>query len=82
MEQDIINALQYELGRLLSPMELEIINDIRAEGFNDNQIRDAIKEAVYRGILNLKYISKILKTWKATEDVADTMAKQDLSFLD
>lgn len=84
MEQDIIFMLEREINHVLTPIEIEIINDWKSEGFNDNQIRDAIKEATKSGIITLRYIGKILKSWKPTVDgnSSNDQQEQDLSWLE
>ena len=65
--KEIINEFQLEINRLLTPMEIEIIEDWKSENFTEEQIRSALKEAVFNGVTNLKYIHKILKSFKAEE---------------
>lgn len=81
MEQDIINTFQHEFGRLLSPMELEIINDWKSQGFENDKIREALKQSVFNGALSLRYISKILQSWKSKDEV-ENVINQDLSWLE
>ncbi len=79
LEEDIITAFQREFGRLLSPMELEIINDWKTQGFEDSKIREALKQSVFNGALSLRYINKILQSWK-TKETAE-VNDQDLPWL-
>lgn len=81
MEQDIINTFQHEFGRLLSPMELEIIKDWSSQGFGDDKIREALKQSVFNGALSFRYISKILQSWKSQNEV-ENVIDQDLSWLE
>lgn len=81
MEQNIISTFEHEFCRLLSPMELEIINDWKTQGFEDDKIREALKQSVFNGALSLRYINKILQSWKSKE-VVDNTTEQDLSWLD
>ena len=80
MEQNIINTFEHEFGRLLSPMELEIINDWKSQGFEDEKIREALKQSVYNNAVSLRYISKILQSWKSNEE-AENITEKDLSWL-
>ena len=71
---DIYSAFEKELGRTLSPMEYEIIKGWVMDKFSDELIILALKEAVYNGVTNLRYIDKIIYEWgkkgfKSMEDV-------------
>ncbi len=69
MNIEIINEFQLEMNRILTPKEKEIIEDwLNNEGFTEEQIRSALKEAVFNGVTNLKYIYKILKSFKLDEN--------------
>lgn len=59
----IFGTIEQEFGRTLSPMELEIIKAWLDEGFQEEMIEEAIKEAVFNGVTNLRYIDKILYEW-------------------
>jgi len=61
---NIFDKFENELGRTLSPMEYEIIGAWTQNGFSDELIDLALKEAVYNGVSNLRYIDKILYEWK------------------
>ncbi|MBD2845116.1 DnaD domain protein [Paenibacillus sp. IB182496] len=53
-----------EFGRPLSPMELETISAwIDQDGYADELIRFALKEAVFAGKLHFRYIDRILLEW-------------------
>lgn len=79
MEQNIIDTFQHEFGRLLSPLELETIDDWRKQGFNDEQIREVLKESVISGALNFRYMTKILKSMTPN---SPTNEEQDTSWLE
>lgn len=79
-KKDIITTFQHEFGRLLSPMELEIINDWKEQGFEDEKIREALKQSVFNGALSFRYIGKILQSWKTKDDITSAV-EQDLSWL-
>ncbi|MEG2322615.1 MAG: DnaD domain protein [Bacilli bacterium] len=59
---NIYDVFEKEFGRTLSPIDYEIINDWQEE-FTDTLILLALKEAVYNGVSNLKYIDKIIRNW-------------------
>lgn len=80
--KDIINTFQQEFGRLLTPIEQEIIADWKKEGSTDETILSALKQAVFNGAVSLRYISKILQRWKTENNETPTLSEQDLSWLD
>ena len=61
---DIYSAFEKEIGRTLSPMEYEIIKGWVMDKFSDELIILALKEAVYNGVNNLRYIDKVLYGWR------------------
>ena len=73
-ESNIYNVFETEFGRTLSPMEFEIINGWIDNGYSEELIKLALKEATYNGVSNLRYIDKIIYEWgkkgiKTKEDV-------------
>lgn len=60
----IYDEFEKEFGRTLSPMEYEIIGAYMDSGFTEELVIAALKEAVYNGVTNLRYIDKILYDWK------------------
>ena len=55
-------------------MEYEIINSWKDNGYTDELITLALKEATYNGVSSLRYIDKIIYEWgkkgiKTKEDV-------------
>ena len=60
---DIYNVFETEFGRPISSMEYEIINAWLSKGYPEELIKGALKEAVYNGVNNLRYIDKILYEW-------------------
>lgn len=63
-KHDIYTTFEKEFGRPLSSMEYEIIKAWISKDFSEEMILDALKEAVYNGVRNLRYIDKILFEWK------------------
>ncbi len=61
---NLFELFENEFGRTLSPMEYEIIGGWNKEGFSDELIIEALKEATFNGVSNLRYIDKILFEWK------------------
>ena len=71
---DIFSTFEKEFGRTLSPVEYELINAWLEKGINEEIIIGALKEAIYNGVSNLRYIDKIIYEWnkkgfKTMEDV-------------
>lgn len=61
---DIYSTFETEFGRPISSMEYEIIRAWLEKGFSEELILGALKEAVYNGVNNLRYIDKILYEWQ------------------
>ena len=73
-ESNLYSVFETEFGRTLSPMEFEIINGWVDNGYSEELIKLALKEATYNGVSNLRYIDKIIYEWgkkgiKTKEDV-------------
>lgn len=73
-KQNIYDSFEKEFGRTLSPMEYEIINNWLEQKISEELIIEALKEAVFNGANNLRYIDKILFEWnkkgiKKTSDI-------------
>ena len=45
-------------------MECEIIKEWISSDYTEELIKEALKEAIYNNVRNLKYIDRILYTWK------------------
>ena len=61
---DIFSLFETELGRTISSIEIEIIKEWLQDGYSEELIKEALKEAIYNDVRNLKYIDKILYNWK------------------
>lgn len=76
----IFDILQSELGRMLTPIEIEIVKAWKESNYTDEIIKEAIKDAVYNGVANLRYIDKILYEWAKkgikTKDDVEKSKKQ------
>ena len=73
-DSNLYSVFETEFGRTLSPMEYEIINSWKDNGYTEELIILALKEATYNGVSNLRYIDKIIYEWgkkgiKTKEDV-------------
>ena len=62
-DNGIFDVYEKELGRGLSPTEYEIINGWRDSGYSDELILLALKEAIYNGVTNFRYIDRIVFEW-------------------
>lgn len=62
-KEDIYTIFEKEFGRTLSSMDYEIINAWIDNGFSEDLVIAALKEAVYNGVPNLRYIDKVLYEW-------------------
>lgn len=81
-KNDIFDIFESEFGRTLSPMEYDIINNWLESKIPKDLIIKALKEAVYNGVGNLRYIDKILYEWnkkgiKSINDLEDKNKKED-----
>lgn len=64
--KDLVNDFERELGRFLSPFELEDLDkSLREDKTDPDLIREALKEAVFNGKTNWKYIQAILRNWRS-----------------
>ena len=80
---NIYEVIEKEFGRTLSPMEYEIIRAWLDNGMSEELIQEAIKEATYNGVSNLRYIDKILYEWsrkgiKTIKDVEENRKKRNI----
>lgn len=62
-KSNIYDDFEKEFGRTLSPMEYELISGWLENNYSEEIILCALKEAVFNGVSNLKYIDKILYEW-------------------
>lgn len=76
-KDDIYDVFESEFGRTLSPMEYDIISNWLESKISKELIIMALKEAVYNGVGNLRYIDKILYEWnkKGIKNAADLESK-------
>lgn len=73
---NIYSTFEKELGRSLSPIEYELINGWLEYNYKEEIILAALKEAVFNGVNNFKYIDRILFEWnKKGIDTLDKVEK-------
>lgn len=78
---NIYSIFEQEFGRPISSIEYEIIKAWLEKEFSEELILGALKEAVYNGVHNLRYIDKILYEWqkkgfKNMKDVSNHITKR------
>lgn len=74
VSDNLFTTFEKEFGRTLSPMEYEIINAWLDGDYTEELVLLALKEAIYNGATNLRYIDRILHNWykkgiKTAEDI-------------
>ncbi|KXT76338.1 Chromosome replication initiation protein dnaD [Streptococcus sp. DD10] len=63
--KDLIETFQQELGRLLTPFEIEDLTKFVQEDKVDSElIKAALREAVFNGKTSWNYIQAILRNWR------------------
>ena len=75
----LVDTFQQELGRLLSPFEIEDLEkSLKEDGTSADLIKEALREAVLNGKPNWKYIQAILRNWRheGIRSVAQVEAKR------
>lgn len=82
IDSDIFSIIEKEFGRTLSPIEYEIIKAWLDNNMSEDLIKEAIKEATFNGVSNLRYIDKILYEWgkngiKTVKDVENNRKKRN-----
>ncbi len=81
-KSNIFEKIEKEFGKTLSPMEYEIIKAWLDSNISEELISEALKEATFNGVSNLRYIDKILYEWgkkgiKTKEDVLKHKRKRN-----
>ena len=77
--KDLVETFQQELGRLLTPFEIEdLFKTVKEDGIKADLIKEALREAVFNGKPNWKYIQAILRNWchEGIQSVAQVEAKR------
>ena len=80
-KSNIYSVFESELGRTLSPIEYELINGWLECNYKEEIILAALKEAVFNGVNNFRYIDRILFGWnKKGIDTVDKISKYKKEF--
>ncbi|MFS1663512.1 DnaD domain-containing protein [Streptococcus sp. zg-JUN1979] len=78
--KSLVDDFQGELGRFLTPFELEDLEKTIEEDHTDPEIvRLALKEATLNGKFNMKYINAILRNWRQEKLTSARQVKERLS---
>jgi len=78
--KDLVETFQQELGRLLTPFEIEdLTKTVREDQTDPDVIKAALREAVFNGKPHWKYIQAILRNWRheGIRSVAQVEAKRE-----
>lgn len=68
--ENIYATFQKLLGRSLSPVEISRIREWVSYGFSDEQITNALKDALSKGKKSLTAVDKILLSYQVRDDVS------------
>ena len=78
--KDLVEIFQQELGRLLTPFEIEdLTKTIQDDKTSPELVTAALREAVFNGKANWRYIQAILRNWRreGITTVAQVEAKRE-----
>ena len=70
--KNIYEVFEKELKRTLSPLEFSLIGEWVDQGYSDETIINALKEALSKGKKSLRSVDKILLQWQARDDIEAT----------
>lgn len=63
--KDLVETFQQELGRLLTPFEIEdLTKTVQDDQVDPELVKAALKEAVFNGKTSWNYIQAILRNWR------------------
>lgn len=70
---NVYEKIEESFGRPISAIEFEIIKSWFENGYSEELVLEALKEAVFNGVSNLRYIDTILYEWskKGIKTVSD-----------
>lgn len=81
LKADIFSTFEKEFQRPLSGMEFEIIKAWIEKKYSEDMILLALKEAVYNGAVNIRYVDTVLHDWakkgfQSKDDVENYMSNK------
>lgn len=76
-EKNLFSVFEKEFGRPITPMELETISGwLDQDGYREELILAALKEAVFAGKVHFRYIDRILLDWQRNRIQTVEQAKE------
>lgn len=69
--KNIYEVFERELGRTLSPVELSLIDEWVSNGIKEDDVINALHEAIRHKKFSLKAVDKILMQWQARKDMEE-----------
>ena len=91
---DLVKTFEQELGRLLTPFEIEdLTQTVKQDQTDPDIVKAALREAVFNGKPHWKYIQAILRNWrregisglaqlKIKQQERENLQSEDVSFSD
>lgn len=77
-KENIFQIFEREFGKTISSYQVEIINGWLMAGFSEEIVIAALKEAVFNGAPNIRYIDAILREWQKNNIKTEEDVKQHL----
>ncbi|MFS0837936.1 DnaD domain-containing protein [Paenibacillus sp. 1P03SA] len=76
-EKDVYSIFEAEFARPLTPMELETITSwLDRDGYKEELVLAALKEAVFAGKVHFRYVDRILLEWSRNRITTVEQAKE------
>lgn len=75
-KDEVIKVFEKATGNKVTDLEIEVINSWLGLNFSSEMIIDAINEAKYNGICNIRYIDKLLNEW-TNKGIKDSKQLED-----
>lgn len=69
--KNIYEVFERELGRTLSPVELSLIDEWVNNGIKEDDVINALHEALHKKKYSLKAVDKIIMQWQARKDIEE-----------
>ena len=62
-EVNLVDVFEDAFGRTMSTLDIEYINQFKRNGYDDEMIVSALKEAVKSNALSFRYVERVLENW-------------------